>query len=551
MKFKRISRILIILGMFLVLTPALGASTANWSTPENLSDWQISANEPWLLRGDDGTQVVFWSQTDTFLKQESLWARVRPPGGEWSTAHNIFGWIDYSSFFPEVDVAPDGTVWVMWAMPDHSQFGDNMQVKAASWTGSGPWQLEVLSDYENDIRNIDLYTGPDNHLAATWVACSSSGANDQGPCDVRLRRRNPGAIAWELRDESVDATISGILYGRSLVGPGGMIVTTWAESSQSTAGQWHVMANTFDPNTKTWDSPPKDISAGEVRSNVWPFLSEPVMGTDGTVIIAWYQQDAADLNKADLYSTTRQASTKTWNLPVPLSNVHTASVMIPPKLAVGQNGTAVAAWEQKKSISVMEYAVFANVRDPGGTWSSNPVQVSIWFDGIDLALPQVWPDGSSMLVWEASDSSRDSNENESLFWSARPPHGTWGDMGMGQLGSWFNSIDGVSLAAADDGSITVVWGINDFSRPIDQRGEALVANWIPGPGTISIEMLTSGYKSVNVNRAGVAVSRDGQTKAAAWLTRKDAAHMTDPNRGVFYSQVNTAQAIYLPLVRQR
>ena len=155
-----------------------------------------------------------------------------------------------------------------------------------------------------------------------------------------------------------------------------------------------------------------------------------------------------------------------------------------------------------------------------------------------------------MLVWEASDSNLDLTEDESVFWSARPPHGAWGGLGMGQLGSWFNSIDGVSLAAADDGSITVVWGISDYSRPIDQRGEAIVANWIPGPGTTSIETLTSGYKSVDVNRAGVVVSGDGQTKAAAWLTRKDVAHMTDPDRGVFYSQVNTARAIYLPLVRQ-
>jgi hypothetical protein len=311
------------------------------------------------------------------------------------------------------------------------------------------------------------------------------------------------------------------------------------------------MAITFDPITKTWEPPPKDISAGEVRSNVWPFVSEPVMGADGTVITAWYQQDPVDFNKADLYSTTRQASTGTWNPPVPLSNVHSASLLLPPKLAVGQNGTAVAAWEQKKSISIFEYAYYANVRDPGGTWSSTPVQVSGWSDGIDLAPPQVWPDGSSMLVWEVMDLSRDSNENESLFWSARPPHGAWGDMGMGQLGSWLKNIDGVSLAAADDGSITVVWGINDFSRPINQRGEALVANWIPGPGTISIETLTSGYKSVEVNRAGLAVSGDGQTKAAAWLTRKDVAHMTDPDRAVFYSQVKTARAIYLPLVRQK
>ena len=80
-----------------------------------------------------------------------------------------------------------------------------------------------------------------------------------------------------------------------------------------------------------------------------------------------------------------------------------------------------------------------------------------------------------MLVWEALDSSRNSTEDESIFWSVRPPNDAWGGLGMGTLGSWFNDIDGISLAATDDGSITVVWGISDYSRPSNQRGEALVA----------------------------------------------------------------------------
>lgn len=540
--------------MFLVLTAAQGASTANWSTPENLSDWHLYVDEPWLLRGDDGTQVVFWMRNDTLLKQESLWGRVRPPGSDWSAVQNIFGWIDYSNFHPELGVTPDGTVWVLWAMPDHSQIGDNMQVKAASWSGNGPWQLEVLSNYETDIRNIDLYIGPDSHIAATWVACASSLSDDQGPCDVRLRRRNPGASAWEVRDESVDATITGILYGRSLVGPGGMIVTTWAEYSQTTADRWHVMANAFDPIAKTWDSSPEDIAGGEFRTHVWPFLVEPVMGADGTVIVAWYQQDPIDFTKAALHTTTRQASTGNWNLPALLSNVQDAGVIDPPKLAVGQNGTAVAVWEQSKSISVFEYAVFANVRDPGGTWSSSPVQVSSWSDSINLAPPQVWPDGSSMLLWEVYDGSRASTEDESIFWSARSPNGTWGDMGLGQLGSWFDRVNGFSLAAAGDGSISVGWGVSDYSHPVNQRGKALVANWIPGAGTISIATLTSGYSSVEVDRKyGVVVSGDGQTKAAAWRTSREVEHpTTDPGEGVFYSQVPPhTLSIYLPLVRQR
>ena len=526
-----------VLTVLLVFTPALAASTASWSTPVNLSDWQVRLNEPWVHRGADGTQAIFWMQPHTTLPQDSLWARVRTSGGEGSTAQDIFGWQEYQNFFPQFGVAPDGTVWVLWTIPDLNQTGDNLQVKIASWSGSGPWQIETLSEYETTIRNIDLSLGPDGHLAATWVACASLSPYINGPCALNIRRRFPGASVWELTERLDALTGMGILYGRSLVGPGGMVVTTWGEASQTITDRWHVMTRAYDPALSTWESSPIDVS-GVIRTNMWPFLAQPVMGSDGTVIAAWYKQDPADYNKADLYSATRQASTGTWNSPVPISNIHDAGLLSVPKLAVGQNGTAVIAWEQKKSGTLtLEYAVFANVCDPGDTWGTiPPTQVSDYFNSIDLAAPQVWPDGSMMLLWEAQDDSRDSKEDETILWNSRSPSGTWGDIGQGQLGGWYDSIDGTSVTSAIDGSISVLWGIRDGYQPVDQRAKVQTASWAPGAVTITVDTLQSGYSSVDLSDDSIVGSDDGQTRAAAWLTQKSATSPSDPQYAVFYAE---------------
>jgi len=533
--------ILLFIGL-LAFTPILAASNASWSTPVNLTEWQHVSYKPWLLLAQEGTQAVFWKERDMANNQEALWARVRSPGGEWSTAQNIFGWREYVNYFPELDIAPDGTVWALLTDPDPNKppDADNLLVRAASWSGDGFWKIEILSEHESAVRHMDLSIGPEGHLAATWVACASLYPDDQGPCAVNVRLRSPGTSAWEANIERADISAgAGILYGRSLVGPGGMTVTTWAESSLTTTGLWHVMANAYDPTTKTWDSSPVDISDGGVLPNMWPFLAQPVIGSDGTVIAAWYKQDHKDLLKASLYSTTRQSSTGYWNLPTQLSNIHDASLLSLPILAVGRNGTAVAAWEQQKSSSVYEFTINATVRDPMGTWGTNPVQMSDWMDGIDLAQPQVWPDGSIMLLWEAVDGSRDWTANETIFWSARSPKGNWGDVGQGQLGGWFYTTSGVSLAAADDGSMTAVWGVDDYSQPVNQRSKALAATWIPGAGTISVDTLTSGDGSVDVNQDGLVVSDDGQTKAAAWLTRKSATSPADLQYAVFYAEIES------------
>ncbi len=549
MKIKGNYPALIILGLLLVFTTTLGgASTINWSEPLNLSDWHPAFSEPWLLQGAEGTQALLWIHYDINPNMDSVQARVRQPSGEWIPTESVFGAVEEYYGDPEFAAAPDGTFWALWALVDKTHPGDDILVVAASWTGNGPWQSEAISDYETTVRDIDLSIGPDGHIAATWVACATTTSDDEGPCDVRVRRRNPGVSSWEARDESLDAAVTGIIDARSLVGHEGLIVTTWGEYSQTTQYEWHIMSSAFDPGLKTWDFPPVDISGGGFFPGQDPFLAEPVMGSDNTVIIGWYIWQASQPTKSRLFSVTRQGGTAKWSLPVPLSDYQIPSVSNSLRFALGQDGTALAVWVEKRG-SVSEYALYANQRDPGSTWLKNPVKVTNWINRIVLAEPQVWPDGSSLLLWKAVDNRRPVNESQSVFWSARPPKGNWGGLGSGQLGGWFKEVFSFSLAASDKGNVTAVWGIEDTSQPPGQYAGALAASWIPGNGDIPISTLTSGYHSIYFNNDGVVMSPDGGSKAAAWVARKD---INNPNPtavdAVFYA--GAVNQIVLPLVVQ-
>lgn len=551
MKIKPIYPILIIMSFLLALTSYLAkASFDNWSDPENLSEWLTNLSNPWLLGSKDGTHVVFWIDYDFATNQDALQARVRYPVGEWSAIESVFGTVEEYPVDPEFAAAPDGTFWALWAMADKNQPGDNMQLVAASWKENGPWQTEPISDYETTVRNIDLSIGPEGHIAATWVACATTSSDDQGPCDVRVRRRNPGAATWELNNDSLDTAIYGIVDARSRVSPEGLIVTTWGEYSQKANDEWLVMSASYDPGLKTWDFPPEEISDGGFMPGMNPFMTKPVMGTDGTVIVGWYMLNPSQPNKSKLYTATRQVSPGKWDLPISLSDYHFPSYGNSLRLALGQDGTAVAAWVEKRGTTLSEYALYANQRDPGDSWLSNPVKITNWIDRIVLAAPQVWPDGSALLLWKAVDYRRPVDESQSVFWSARSPKGDWGDLGDGQLGNWYQEIFSVSAAAADNGGITAVWGIEDTSRPPGEYAGALAASWIPGNGDIPVSTITSGYHSIYLNEQSVLVSPDGATSSAAWGARK---YINSPNLtavdAVFYAVgIGGTHRDYLPLV---
>ena len=130
---KTAPRRITLLIILMAITPALAASSANWSTPENLSGWQSFTEIHLLKRGADGTQAVFWPLFDIGNNTGTLWVRVRSPGGDWSTVEDISGPVGpvpiWMFSYWSVGVAPDGTSWALWTVKDSSQpAGKDMRV---------------------------------------------------------------------------------------------------------------------------------------------------------------------------------------------------------------------------------------------------------------------------------------------------------------------------------------------------------------------------------------------------------------------------------------
>lgn len=115
-------------------------ASASWSVPENLSNWVLSATDQVLRFGPEGTQAVFWWEyTGGPAYQRRLWARVRTAAGAWTAAQDITGWQTSLSDItvppivpiPTMGIAPDGTVWIVWATKDEGRPTPNQRVMAA------------------------------------------------------------------------------------------------------------------------------------------------------------------------------------------------------------------------------------------------------------------------------------------------------------------------------------------------------------------------------------------------------------------------------------
>jgi hypothetical protein len=534
------------------------AGAPGWSPPLNVSGWYtLGIGQGMRLKmGADGMQAAFWIQAVSIM-EGAIFGAVCPPSGDWSAAENVTGWLTpaiptLNPAYWSAGVGLDGTTWAVWSIVDPAQPGDNVRVKVGHRPPGGTWQTDDLSEWWHGTlpRAVDLHIGPDGDMAAIWAECASLANLSQGPCSMNVRRRLAGATTWETTERLDSLTGAGIAWPHVLVGPAGLTVVVWAEANPSSPSQWGVKARAYTPSSG-WDSSVEDVSDGwlEPRYPNGDWLAQPVMDASGTFITAWTAKTSPGSANDAQYSATRAASTGNWSPPAQISVDHNAGALDTPWLAVGQDGTTIAAWKcEGVGVLANQYAIFANARDPGGTWSPAEVQVySAWWDGVTLSDLGIWPDGTAVVLWQAVDTSRPATENEGVFWSARHG-GTWGGGGQGQLGLWAEEVNGAALELGGDGSATAIWSIEDASQPVGEQSSVQVAAWPPGGPWGASEPLAAGYKSAFVWHEGLVAGQGGRPVAAVWWVMRDVVNpITTPSYAVFHSQWPEWR-IYLPLV---
>jgi hypothetical protein len=542
MRSRGLLGVMAVLALLVASTVTMVASDEGWTPVVNLSDWQpyFSEGAFRLDLGDDGTQLASWIAGDA-SGNWALWARVRPPGGLWGPVENLSGFQPYLrkglATYWDAGVTPNGTAWALWAAVDSAQSGDNVFVMSAHRPPRGSWQPEELTaGFETAVRSADLAIGPDGDLAAAWVACASSSDPAEGPCHVRLCRRPVGASGWGSLEQPDETVGEGISEARVLVGPGGLTVVLWPQASPSSPAQWALMAQAYPPAPT--EVHPTNISGWKKLVD----LAQPVIDPGGTVTAAWRTLSADGTNDAN-YANTRPAG-GSWNAnPAQISTPLTGFRLYKPVLAVGQDGTVIAAWIWR--VQATESYLLANARDAGQAWGGE-VQLhggsNLTFGSVSLG---VWPEGSAMALFSLTDTSRTKTEDDLLRWTVRPPHGAWGGGGQGELGVWMDSIQGQALKLGQDGSGAAVWGVTDAGRPPGETQTVLAAIWPPGGPFDPPTVISDWFNYTWVLPEGLVVGRGGRPVGTVWQAQ-------EPNTGalaVLYSGRESGwQRIYLPLV---
>ena len=513
-----LSKLVLLFSVLLAFTPVLAASSANWSTPTDLSGWHLMEFYRFVY-GEEGTQALFYPVLNpTPPASATLWARVRSPDGTWSAAADLSGAVNPGTVFGlqywDVGVSPDGTAWAVWKVKDSTKpVGADVFVMESHRAPGSAWSAaQALSAGVTGVRAVDFHAGPDGHVAAVWVECDTTGTDlSLGNCHVNVRFRFPSAPDWEPVIK-IDQSVVGVAETAVRVGPGGIAVVIWNEASAKMANQWWVMASGFNPNSG-WDPTPSDIS-GVVQPRDDRWLAAPVMDGGGTFIAAWSVMTSLGSGTDSIFSNTR-TSAGNWGSPVKISSDQPANQLRVPSLVVGQDGTLVAAWVSSTGSMTKGTGLYANVREPMKTWGSEKL-ISNLEDNLIPAGIEVFPDGKAMALWRVGDHSKVTSADEGLFWSIGSG-GVWGGGSEGQLGDWIAAVNGADLIASPDGSATVLWAVIDVNQPLGKQGQVLTTRWSSGGSWEAVQAIAGEYEAAYVTFEGLAAGPGEQALGAVWI----------------------------------
>ncbi|MFG2777898.1 FG-GAP-like repeat-containing protein [Streptomyces prunicolor] len=210
----------------------------------------------------------------------------------------------------------------------------------------------------------------------------------------------------------------------------------------------------------TWNTPAllatTPTEAGSVRLHA---------SADGTVTALWVEfpdETAPGSGEFDirLVGSVLAADHSGWSAPAELVGTDAAWTDGGIDLAEAPDGTLTAVWATK-SDSTSKLEVHAATRGTDGTWSTSAQLSAAATDGADGAYAPsvaVTSDGTAVVVYRQT-----AGESASVRTVSRAPGATEWTTPTAATGS-YQSISDPEAAAADDGSVTVVYGGSDASE---------------------------------------------------------------------------------------
>jgi hypothetical protein len=379
------------------------AAQNTWGTPAPL-DTRATAYEPKVVVDKNGIYVAVWGIPNdaTYM---GIWQSSSSDGVNWSKPASI---TTTNAFGPVISMNANGDAVAAWT----ESVGGNWQAAASLRAGStqkwGTPQV-MLASADNGDRNPAAAISGTGEAFVGWEQ-SDGGANDISSVWMRHYAGGSWGAAALFDDDLATASTISIAANKS-----GSAIVTYVELTPTFTlklwSRWYAPTTNFSPalmvaeendidetippalvlddsgvatvawNTQVGNAWEVHASRSAAGDPAWPAetaletddtaaqddpdssiaqATMPLLGCDpaGNVTLIWRKRTTASGLRFDLYSR-RFVAGGTWNPPGLIESMDPNSVFWP-ALAVGADGTAVAAWYYSTDTS-SSAAVWANI----------------------------------------------------------------------------------------------------------------------------------------------------------------------------------------------
>jgi len=401
--------------------PAPGAGE---TSPLDLGSPAEAAGGPRLAVAPDGTATVVWSARagNAF----TVYERRIAPDGVPAPAVSALSASPQDALSPQLAVAPDGTVTVVWVRFDGSHF--QVQARRIAPDGSIDPSTKDMSTGGQDAGEPQVAIASDGTATVVWKRFDGSNFI------VQERRIAPDGTR-EASVHTLSEAHQDAVEPQVAVAPDGTATVVWSRYDGSDS---IVQAARVDPAGMTQTIAGELSAAG--ASAIEPQLA---VAPDGAATVVWVRSDGAN----SIVQARRISATGTVpGAPFDLSAAGQSAAQ--PRIAVDQAGMATAVWERFDGTG---FAVQARRIDPTGAPAGTALSLSA--SGRDAVEPQlaIRPGGASTVAWSRFDGSDFIVQKRAIA-----ADGALGG-GVEGLSAPGHSASHPQLGSGPDGAVTVTW----------------------------------------------------------------------------------------------
>lgn len=347
------------------------SSAAAWLTTTDLSATGQDAELPVVATGADGTTAVVWTRSDG--TNDLIQVAIRAPGESTFGAPKTLTQTGLNADSPDIDVADDGTVTVVWARDNGSD--DIVQVstrEAGSSSFSAPVDLSAAGENSGFAQ---VESSADGTTTVSWIR--------NGPSSTLVQAATRQAGRDDFSSPVTLASTGSPFFPSLAVGDDGTTVIAWNENLFFGGA---IRASIREAGSNNFSVPIELTPAGALAA-----APQAAIGPDGQVTVVFLRDPGPELIVQEVTSATGSG---TFSAPVDLTA--TGQNAQTPDVAIAPDGSTTVVFARSEGGNVLAQA---RTRSASESVFGAPVLLSA--DGQDASNTRVaiGEDGSSTVVW--------------------------------------------------------------------------------------------------------------------------------------------------------